>query len=272
MSAAPGAIRLLAVDLDGTLLRSDRSISEASRLALRAAMRAGVAVVIASARPPRSVRPFYRALGLDTPQVNYNGALVWDEPTATALCHIPLSGGQALAMVETARAEAPDLLASCEILDRWCTDRVDERYLTETARLHPPDVVAPLETFCQGEVTKLMLQGPPPEVARARAALEARHGSEARLIQTEPDLLQITRRSADKGAAVALIAARLGRAAHEVLAIGDAENDLGMLRFAGASAAVANAPPHVQAAAQWVAPRNDDDGVVAAMRRFGLPV
>ena len=121
----------------------------------------GVKVVLASARPPRSVRAFYQALGLDTLQINYNGALIWDEPERRVVFHRPLAGALVREMIDVAREMHDRVLVTCEILDQWYTDRYDLSFTTETGRLFKPDVVAPLESFCDREITKLLLLGEP---------------------------------------------------------------------------------------------------------------
>ena len=89
-------IRLVAIDLDGTLLDRDKRVSEQTVRALKCLPAAGVKVVIASARPPRSVRHIYHQLALDTWQINYNGALIWDEPTRRRIFHRPMDGALVL--------------------------------------------------------------------------------------------------------------------------------------------------------------------------------
>src|SRR4051812_11407435 len=95
------AIRLLAVDLDGTLLSSDKKISGRTLTALQSLREKDVKVVLATARPPRSVRHIYEAIGLDTYTINYNGALIWDEPKKRAAFHLPMAGEMVLDMIET---------------------------------------------------------------------------------------------------------------------------------------------------------------------------
>src|SRR5580765_1151054 len=85
-----GAIKLVAIDLDGTLLDRSKKVSERAAAALKCLPSAGVKVIIASARPPRSVRHIYQELGLDTWQINYNGALIWDEPSQQPVFHRPM--------------------------------------------------------------------------------------------------------------------------------------------------------------------------------------
>ena len=158
---AEDLIQLVAADLDGTLLDERKVIAPATSAAIAAIRRRGIRFVIASARPPRSVRHIYQQLQLDTLQINYNGALVWDEINRTAVAHHPLEGELALQIIRLARAMDSRVLVTCEILDRWHTDRLDNTYTTETGRLFPPDVIAPVQSFCQQPVTKLLLLGPP---------------------------------------------------------------------------------------------------------------
>src|SRR5262245_18938948 len=111
-----GPIRLLALDLDGTLLTTSKKISEQTLNALRCLPK-DVKIIIASARPPRSVRHIYQQLGCDTWQINYNGALIWDEPANRALFHRPMKGQLVQSMIEMARDMFEEVLVSCEIMD-----------------------------------------------------------------------------------------------------------------------------------------------------------
>src|SRR5688572_9821493 len=105
LSTPPPAIRLVAVDLDGTLLNSAKLVSDQTIEALQCLPSRGVRVVIASARPPRSVRHIYQMLRLDTLQINYNGALIWDEPQQRAVFHQPMDCALVRRMIERVRAQ-----------------------------------------------------------------------------------------------------------------------------------------------------------------------
>ena len=266
----PRPIRLVAIDLDGTLLNDAKQVSDRTALALRELPARGVKVVIASARPPRSVRHVYRLLGLDTLTVNYNGALIWDEPNRRAVFHLPLPGALVAEIVDVARDHVDDVGVSCEVLDRWYTDAVDETHVTETGRLFKPDVVAPLESFVHNDATKLMLAADPAAIARLEALLLGRFGDRVLVIQTDDDLLQVSHPAAGKAAAVRRVAAHYGVPLDQVMAIGDAPNDVGMLQQAGVAVAMDNARAVVKQVADWVAPSNNDHGVHAALVRFGL--
>ncbi|HEY7086591.1 MAG TPA: Cof-type HAD-IIB family hydrolase, partial [Tepidisphaeraceae bacterium] len=236
----PLPIKLIAIDLDGTLLTSDKKIGEQTVQALRC-LPEGVRVVIASARPPRSVRQVYQVLGLSTWQINYNGALIWDEISKQPVFHRPMAGDLARQMIELARDMYDEVLVSCEIMDRWHTDRFDQSFTTETGRLFSPDVVAPCDTFIHQPVTKLMLLGSPAMLARLEMPLRQKFGREVTILQTDRDLLQIMDKRVSKAVALQKVAANYGVPLQQVMAIGDAPNDVGMLQLSGIAVAMDNA-------------------------------
>jgi Cof subfamily protein (haloacid dehalogenase superfamily) len=263
------AIRLVAIDLDGTLLDDSKQVSDQTAQALRNLPQRGVKMVIASARPPRSVRHIHSLLGLDTLSIHYNGALIWDETNKQVIDHTPMDGALVLDIINGARALYPDVLVSCEVLDRWFTDRFEQSYTTETGRLFKPDVIAPLDTFCNQPITKLMLLGPPDIIADLSDALPPLL-SEATCIRCDAELLQIMDRRANKASALKKVADYYSIGLEQIMAIGDAANDVEMLQTAGIAVAVDNAHPSVKQVAHWIAPSNNDHGVHAALKRYGL--
>jgi 5-amino-6-(5-phospho-D-ribitylamino)uracil phosphatase len=273
-SVEPGVsvpeVRLVAVDLDGTLLNDAKQVSAQTVAALACLPPRGVRVVIASARPPRSVRHVYRQLGLDSWQINYNGALIWDEPGRRAVFHRPMAGERVRGIIAAARSRFEEVLVTCEILDRWYTDRFEQTYTTATGRLFRPDVIAPLETFCNQAVTKLMLLGERRMIDRLESMLLPQCSGDVTLLRTDEELLQIMDRGASKSAALRMVAEHYGVGMEQVMAIGDAPNDVGMVQLAGVGVAMDNAHQAVKKVADWVAPSNNDHGVHAALRRYGL--
>ena len=266
---AEQGIRLVAVDLDGTLLNDAKQVSRKTVDALKCLPRNGVRVVIASARPPRSVRHVYRELGLDTFQINYNGALIWDEPNGRAVYHRPMPADVVREIIEAVRDRYEEVLVGCEILDRWCTDRFDQTYTTETGRLFKPDLVAPLDEFLNQPVTKLMFLADPVTITRLDPVLIALP-HDVSIVRSDPQLLQIMGAGSSKGAALRLVAKHYGVPMEQVMALGDAVNDVPMLEAAGVAVAMDNAHPDVKRVADWVAPSNNDHGVHAALVRYGL--
>lgn len=269
LASASPAVQMVAIDLDGTLLTDKKQVSRRTLRALAALPDRGVRVVIASARPPRSVKTVYELLRLNTWQINYNGALIWDHPGSQVVHHQPMLGDMVNAIVERARSVYPDCLVSCEVLDKWFTDRFDNTYTTETGRLFEPDLVGPLWMFLSQPVTKLMLLGPVPMIDDLAQLVREEYSAVA-VVRSDPELLQITDAAVNKGAGLRYVADAYGVAMSRVLAIGDAMNDVEMLNAAGIAVAMENAPAAVKQAAHWVAPSNNDHGVHATLVRFGL--
>jgi Cof subfamily protein (haloacid dehalogenase superfamily) len=263
-------VRLVAVDLDGTLLNDSKKISEQTANALCCLKDRNVQVVIASARPPRSVRLIYQSLKLDTLQINYNGALIWDEPNRQAFFHRPLAGSLVREIIDHARDLYEEVLVTCEIMDLWYTDRIDQSYTTETGLLFKPDKIAPLDEFCALDVTKLLLLAEPAIISRLESVLLNRFGEQVIILQTDDHMLQIIHPKAGKAAALQRVAAHYNIPMQNVMAIGDAPNDVGMIQLAGIGIAMDNAHSAVKEVADWIAPSNNDHGVHAALVRYGL--
>jgi Cof subfamily protein (haloacid dehalogenase superfamily) len=262
-------IHLVAIDLDGTLLNSAKQVTGTTAAILRDARKThGLRVVLASARPPRSTLPFYRQLDLDTPMINYNGALVYDPLSRNVLLHRPVPLDVARALTASARKHYPPVLVSAEILDRWFTDRVDAAYLTETARSHPPDVVGPLNAWLDRPVTKLLFLGEPLGLKKIVTAFHKEFTHQVEMVQTEAFLLQIMHATVSKEQALRGVAAEMGVDRSQVMAIGDNVNDVGMLRWAGVGVAMSNAAPEALRAADYVAPSNDADGAAKAIHEI----
>ncbi|MFN4241951.1 MAG: Cof-type HAD-IIB family hydrolase [Tepidisphaerales bacterium] len=271
-STAPAGrdIRLVAVDLDGTLLDPQKRVDDETAAAIRQLAEGGFPVVIASARPPRSVRPTYQQLGLRTLQINYNGALIWDESRRAAVLHRPMKAELVRRIVAACRDLFEEVQVSCEILDRWYTDRYDPAHTTETGRMFQPDVISPLERFAHLDVTKLMLLGEPWMMLRLENLIAAAFEDEVTVVRTDDDLLQVMDKRVSKARAVQQVARHYGVEMSQVLAIGDAPNDYGMVATAGVGVAMGNAHALVKEVADFIAPPNDRQGVLVALRHFGL--
>ncbi len=260
---------MLVLDIDGTLLRPDRTISPRVRDAVRRA--AGmIPTVLATARPPRSVRAIAEELGLDAPQVNYNGALLWNPRSREAIQHTPLPAETCSTLMTRARSLLAHSVISIEHLDRWYTDRIEERFTTETGKLFAPDFIQPIELLSTLAATKLMFHADPFEIDALRAALEHDFRTGVTFIRTDPDLLQMMNASTSKWLGVRALATHLGIDSTGIMAIGDNENDIEMIRESSLGIAMENACAPAKAAAKWIAPSNADDGVAVAIERFVL--
>lgn len=262
--------RLIATDLDGTLLRSDGSVAERTVRALRAAEDAGVIVVVATGRPPRWMHPVAEALGHTGLAVCANGAVVVDLHSEQVVEVHPLGRAVVVKVTEVVRAAVPGVQFAVETPDRGFGQEPD--YET-----HPGDVrhdpwIAPIDELAADDVVKLLIQhrtmGPDDLLSMARDVA----GELAELTHSSTSgLLEVSATGITKASTLAGIAERLGVAADDVVAFGDMPNDLPMLAWAGRGYAMSNAHPDVLAAAAHFAPANDDDGVAQVIERLLHP-
>ncbi|MCZ6811622.1 MAG: TIGR01777 family oxidoreductase [Planctomycetota bacterium] len=264
----PIAVRLLVIDVDGTLLRSDGRLSQGVIQACRAAVRAGCVVVLATARGPRMTNWITRTLGITAPTINYNGAVIWNPQQNTPLFHQTLSPQIAQRIVALARSTSPRIMVAVERLDRWYTDRIDPQF----EQLAEPDAIGPLDAYLSAPVTRLTLLGAlgevEPVLGKIRESLW--QSRDIALFHPDPQVIQITHPMADKAIALQRVASRMTATQEEVMVIGDAHNDLGMMEWAGFAVAVGNATEEVKQLADAVVPSNDDLGVARAIDRYVL--
>lgn len=262
---------LVAIDLDGTLLRSDKKVARYDAVAIRQAMRRGVKVVLATARPPRSARILHAKLGLDTPLINYNGALIHNVQQARHIFHEPLAADTARAVVRLARTLEPKVVVSIEVLDKWYTDHDDPTLQTETAKKFKPDFIGPLDVPLQDAVTKIMLLASKRRLKRVRQAVIAAFEDRAAFMESDDHIMQVVHQEVDKGRALSWVASSYGIPAARVCAIGDAPNDTGMLQWAGLGCAVANSFGTVRDAADVILEHTNDQWAVGrAIEKYVL--
>jgi Cof subfamily protein (haloacid dehalogenase superfamily) len=266
-------VKLVAVSVDGTLLRSDGRLPQSVVHACREAEGEGAVIVLATARPPRSTRSLLEALDLGGPTINYNGAVIWNPREREAQFHEPLEADLARQVIAAARGATDDILVGVEVLDRWFTDRVDPGVRTRSGQPLDPDAIGPLEQFLDGPVTQLNFFGPSARVEAVRRVVDEQFWRLrlVALFQPQRTLLQVTHPMVDKGIALQRVAKRLGIEQASVMAIGSAANDRGMIEWAGFAVAMANAESAVKRLARAEVPSNDENGVAIALQRFVPP-
>lgn len=280
--------RLVATDLDGTLLRADGTVSARTRRVLAQVEAAGVEVVFVTARPPRWLGQLADVVGGHGRVVCLGGAAVWDLATSAALDVCGFADDDARALVGDLRAALPGVAIAFERVDGPAFD--DGFGSPET--LDPAWRRGPVEgTLDVGAppVGKILARLPLALAERAARATTGHGPATAPALATRadeeffdrvraavgaraflaysgaPGLAELHPPSITKEAALARWCEREGVAAADVWAFGDMPNDLPMLRWAGRGLAVANAHPDVLAAADAVVASNDDDGVARAL-------
>jgi Cof subfamily protein (haloacid dehalogenase superfamily) len=258
-------IRLVASDLDGTLLRPDETVSERTRAALAKAREAGITVVLVSGRQPRSLGPIAELIGVGGIAICANGALVWDLDAGTMVDASPLAAELAARLVHALREAIPGARFAVELEGGFGHEA---GWHDGLAAARPEALEADALELITGPVIKLLVRHPTlpfAEVAeRARQAV----GQDAVVTWAGLRLVEISAAGVTKAFALERLCRRLGIAASEVVAIGDMPNDLAMLEWAGTAVAVANATQEVLDAADEVTAANVDDGVALLLERI----
>jgi Cof subfamily protein (haloacid dehalogenase superfamily) len=261
-----GRIRVVATDIDGTLMRGDGTISARTRAALRLADTAGAAVMLVTARPVRWLDHAVRQIDVPAYVICSNGTVVYDLEHRTSGDVLAIASGTALTLAGRLRAELPELAFGVESPQGLGHE---PGYVTapyDDPSTDPGRRVGALETLLDRPIVKLLAQHPAldadtlHELARAatESVVEASFSGAGGLLEMGP--LGVT-----KASTLARWCARRGIGADEVVAFGDMPNDLPMLLWAGLGYAVANCHPRVRAAVGHVCAANDADGVAEAL-------
>jgi Cof subfamily protein (haloacid dehalogenase superfamily) len=262
-------IRLVACDLDGTLVGPDLMFSPRLRGAIRRAQEAGIVVTLATGRGYPSTRPFAAALQIDAPVVCYQGAQV-KEPDGSTLYESLLPREHLVPAIELCREGGWELSAYCEDEIYQTTWAYDRAFYERWFGLPVHQVHDLLESL-PGDPVKYIITAPTAQEAdRAERALRAAAGGQFQVMRSHAQFVEGLGRDVSKGNAVSRLAHHLGIVQGEVMAMGDSENDRSMVAWAGLGVAIGNASAVVKAAADVIAPPQAEDGAVWAIERFVL--
>jgi hydroxymethylpyrimidine pyrophosphatase-like HAD family hydrolase len=253
--------RLVATDLDGTLLRTDGTVSDRSRAVLAALEERGVPVVIVTARPIRWMDDLWELVGGHGLAIVSNGAAVFDVAAGTVREVNGIHGPDGLELAEAIRTAVPgaSFALECESGIRLDPDYADDYRVPEGS---PRGTLAEIWT---DPALKVLVRCPGMEPVALREAVVDALGDLATPTWSGDGLVEISAPGVTKAAALQRLATEMGHTAEQVVAFGDMPNDLPMLQWAGTSYAVSNADPSVLEAADHVAPANDDDGVAVTL-------
>ncbi len=261
-------IRLIASDLDGTLLNDNSELSPRTIRAAERAMAAGAKFVVASGRMYLSSRPFAEQLHANAPMIVFNGALACDWRTGAPLfkADIPAETARAVCAAAEARGVFIQYFPERGFFYEKRVAAVCDEYEARI-RWRGEAVGVPLSTWISQSAMKLLCLGPH-EALHALAEHVRASFPTLRAMFSHPTYLEIVRAGVDKAEALRALAERLGVKREEVAAFGDADNDLAMLLYAGHGYAMKNADEAVRDRATLHAPANDEDGVARVLEEL----
>ncbi|MER7246440.1 HAD-IIB family hydrolase [Kribbella sp. NPDC000426] len=261
--------RLIATDLDGTLVRSDGTVSGRTRSAVLAAQHAGSVFVMVTARPPRWLHDLTYLVGDHGIAIVANGAILYDVLQRKAIRTRLIDPTVALEVAQAIRAAIPDVQFAIERPDRYGQEPVYQNFYPN------PDgtMIAAVEELLTEPAAKLLVRHPSLPADELLARVDPLVGRRVTASHSGGHgLVEISASGVSKAAMLADFAAEQGISAAETIAFGDSVNDLPMLAWAGTSYGVANAHPEVLAVVDKVCPANDEDGVAAVLEELLQPL
>jgi Cof subfamily protein (haloacid dehalogenase superfamily) len=264
-------IRLVATDLDDTLLRDDWTLSERVVQAIRKAREKGVHITFATGRMPASTRPYVKQLGIDVPIITYNGAMIQEALSGEVLYRRVIP-------VETAREVVSWLLAQELHLHVYREDKVFAHTMNDWSRDYaratrvPVEEANLLELLDQEKdgVEKILFFGENKDLEAWGERILERYRGKVHTTRSKPHFLELIHPEVNKGVALTALAKRLGINREDVMAIGDNLNDIDMIRYAGLGVAIGNARKEVKEAADVITASNQEDGVAQAIEKYIL--
>ncbi len=268
-------MRLVFINLDGTLLSGPRHISERTKRTIANVHEAGVEIVLMSSRPPRGIRPFHQQLGLMTPIIACDGALLWNVRAAAGLAHAAVPAELATEIVALGRDLG--LVANIESDDEWFTDHLgnlEPESVLEYEISDPRGVGTVDEVLRAGEpIDKVFfdLRDMEDELAvTAIATIRSVFEGRATVHETAPGVIDVLSVEASKAAMAQRLSRRMQIPAEQTMAIGDDDSDVALLRWAGIGVAMGNATPSAKEAADMITSSNLRDGVAEALEQWLL--
>jgi len=288
--------KLLALDLDGTTLNAQLEILPQVKRAIAAAQERGVIVTIATGRMFGATLPYAERLNIHGPLICFQGGLIRDSRTGEVYQHTAVPGALAAEAIELLldadlfviayiderlwvaqqrpeldmylgwHPEEPEVVIDPDLASTIANASI-ARLLTQTESARAPDLAG---MVVANPPTKLLFVAEPPVVEREIARLAAHFAGRLSVFRSHSLFGELTPLGISKGTALEQLAARLGIPREQVIAIGDHENDISMIEWAGLGLAMGNAIPEARAAADAIIPPVDEAGVAWAIERYIL--
>ncbi len=261
--------RLVAIDMDGTLLDERKCITGRTLAAVKRAGERGVFVCLSTGRPLCGVDSYMEQLQLSTPTITCNGAVVID-PDSGRIIHSQFLQPQAAREIWQRGTEYGTTMCVW-VGDKLYVNRFDER--TEDYKKLSgvqPEIVDTFESLANKGISKILWYDNIERIRLYKAELKDRMNQPVRYVTSDPRFLEFTDENVSKASALKCLGEHLGIPREQIMAIGDGENDLPMLEYAGLSVAMGNASEYIRSRCDYVTDTNVNDGAAKAIERFCL--
>jgi Cof subfamily protein (haloacid dehalogenase superfamily) len=260
------------LDMDGTLLHSDHSVSESTIRTIRTLTDKGIWVILVSARPLNAVLPAFHEIGLPEsyPIITLNGSYIVEkeQPIFQATIDLPT-------VVAVAEQVRPFKATIAYYLQREWYSEVNDTWTEHEQKIMDVTIkVGPLAELVKEWAArniapnKMMVMGEPPAIAEIQKHLRSLYDGRLNIYPSKPTYLEVMDSKGSKSNAVRFISQRLKLDRSEIIAMGDNYNDIEMIKYAGMGVAMGNAPDEIKADADYVTDTNNNDGVRKALEKF----
>ena len=265
--------KLIALDMDGTLLNEEKIVTERTKKAIKAARDKGVTVVLATGRPIDGVTRYLEELDMYTDNdyvLSYNGGLVLKTKNKEVVCKLGLIGEDVKYLYELSKTLGVNIHAFSE-----------KNGLVTPKNSKYTEVEASINNITVNEINfdniendesfiKIMMIDEPEILQKAIDNLPEEVYEKYTVVRSAPFFLEFLNKEVNKGVGVEMLAKHLGVKREEVITMGDAGNDLHMIEYAGMGIAMGNAFDEVKEAANYITDSNNEDGVAKAIEKFVL--
>ena len=265
--------KLIALDMDGTLLTTDKKVSERTEAAIKAAEAKGVKIVLASGRPLVGLNRYLEELELIKGEdyvLSFNGGLVQNTKTAEIVSKVSLKGSDLKYIYEISK-ELNINIHAFSAKDGLITPK-NSHYTEHEAEINGIDINIKdfNEVDDEEDIIKVMMIDPQEILDPAIERLPKEVYKKYSVFKSSPFFLEFTHKEVDKGLGLKRLGEYLGIKKEEIIACGDAGNDLSMVKYAGLGVAMDNAVSEVKEAADYITASNDEDGIAKVIEKFIL--
>lgn len=260
--------RLIALDMDDTLLNDEGKISEKNKEAIKRAGEAGVKVIIVSGRSYASTKRYIKELGLSHFTASLNGAYIQDPTTDQVVHSFPIDAKIAHEMIKDIESFGvhTNFYEGEKILCEKETDYA--KYYRNLNNIEFDYIDSLREYSKETQAGKLLLIDEREKLDEIRKMLIEKYEDHLNILYSKPIFLEIFDKNTSKGAAVLRVAQMYGIQPEEIIAIGDGENDISMIKSAGLGIAVGNASESIKKEADFTTLSNNESGVAYAINKF----
>lgn len=264
--------KLIALDMDGTLLNEDKKVTKANYDAIQMAKQKGKKVVLATGRPLLGVKSFLKELNLISGEdyvVAFNGALVQNTKTGEVISKTTLKFEDYRDLYELSKKINVNIHALSE--DEVITPKNSKYTQVEADLNNIPIIEIPINKMSGTEtIVKVMFIDEPEILDEAMTKIPKEIMDKYSVVKSTPYFLEFLDKSVNKGEGVDAIAKKLGFTKDEIICVGDAGNDIDMIKYAGLGVAMENAFEEVKEIADFITFSNSDDGVAHVINEFML--